>query len=196
MPDSNVLKLSMSDFPSINDLNSSAAGVPKKNLTPATEKQGQTLGKKMDEIKKMELEVKASRFAASIGIPHIDLTKFPITHESLRQITKEEAEEHGVVCFFAGSDEIRLGALDPTKPDVEKILKNIEIKKHGNGAVYVISEVSFQHVLELYDKLPTVKAISKDRIPRSVNWEMGLCDCSIEMIRKKLIRVDQPLHKA
>lgn len=152
----------MSDFPSINDLTSGAAGTPKKSLTPATEKKGQVLGKKMDEIKNKELEIKAARFAASIGLPHIDLTKFPITHESLRQITKEEAEEHGVVCFFAGSDEIRLGALDPTKPDVEKILKNIEIKKHAGGAVYVISEVSLDHVLELYDKLPTIKAITKD----------------------------------
>lgn len=152
----------MSDFPSINDLTQATGKPGPKNPVLVNDNQGKVLGKKMGEIKDKELEIKAARFATSIGMPHIDLTKFPVTHEALRQITREEAEAHGVVCFFAASDEVRIGALDPTKPDVEEILKDIEVKKHATGAVYVISEVSLKHVLELYNKLPTVQALTKD----------------------------------
>ncbi len=150
----------MSDNPSISDLIGAGSVSPSLH---SSEKDGTgVLSKKMDEIKKKELEVKAMRFAAHIGVPHIDLAKFPITHEALRQISREEAERTGVVCFFANSDEIRLGALDPSKPDVDEIRTRIETQKHATGAVYVISEVSFDRVLSLYDKLPTVKPITKD----------------------------------
>lgn len=154
----------MSDFPTIDDLMSSGvpAPAPKDLAGKADNSEKHILNKKIDEIKKKELEVEASRFAASIGMPHIDLTKFPITQEALRQITREEAEENGVVCFFAGSDEIRVGALDPTTGKAEEILKNIEMKKYAHGALYVISQVSFDHVLSLYDKLPVIKPITKD----------------------------------
>ncbi len=152
----------MSDFPSINDLTQNSSGVSPRNISEAGEKQTKTLGKKMGEIKEKELEIKAARFAASIGVPHIDLSKFPVTNEALKQITREEVETYGVVCFFANSDEVRIGALDPTKPDVERILKTVEARKHATGAVYVISEVSLKHMLELYDKLPTIKPLTKD----------------------------------
>lgn len=121
----------MSDFPTISDLmNPTLPPKTSKSPTPESDTTGKkVLTKKMGEIKNKELEVEAVRFAVSIGIPHIDLTKFPITHEALRQITREEATAHGVVCFFAGSDEIRIGALDPTTGEAEEILKDIEIKK-------------------------------------------------------------------
>ncbi len=131
-------------------------------LNMGSEEKNVALSKKMNEIKKKELEIKAERFAASIGMPHIDLTKFPVTHEALRQITREEARETGVVCFFANSDEVRIGALDPRGEEVKKILKEIEIRHHATGAIYVISEVSFEYVLSLYDKLPTVQLLTKD----------------------------------
>ncbi len=154
----------MSDFPTIDDLmhagTDTSTPVDSSDSQMTSEKKA--LSKKMSEIKKKEREIEAARFAASIGIPHIDLTKFPITHEALRQITREDAEAEGVVCFFATGDEIRIGALDPTTARAEEILKDIEMKKHAHGALYVISEVSLAHVLDLYNKLPTVKPITKD----------------------------------
>lgn len=154
----------MSDFPTINDLMNSGTSQD-TSLGSSEKKTGSdttVFAKKMEEIKKKERELEAARFAASIGMPHIDLTKFPITQEALRQITREDVEAYGVVCFFASGEEIRLGALDPTSSKAEEILKDIEMKKHAHGALYVISEVSMRHVLELYEKLPTIKPITKD----------------------------------
>lgn len=176
LPASNAVKKRMSDRPSINDLMNTGGDIQ----PPAISNQGGkgALIKKMDEIKKKELEVKAMRFAASIGVPHIDLVKFPITHEALKQISREEVEATGVVCFFATNDEIRLGALDPNSPEVENILTRIETQKHATGAVYVISEVSLDRVLSLYEKLPTIKPITKD------------IEISVEALKKVQASVD------
>ena len=39
-----------------------------------------------------EHEREAMRYAASVGLPHIDLERFPIVPEAMRQIPREEAE--------------------------------------------------------------------------------------------------------
>jgi len=163
----------MSDFPSIEDLNKTSPASPTKvgitsnssssSSSSAAHDEGvQVFTKKMGEIKRKELEIKSMRFAQEIGVPHIDLAKFPVTQESLRQIPREDVEKYGVVCFFINSDEVRLGALDPRAPEVERILHDIESRKHVGGVVYVISEVSHRRILGLYDTLPTIHAITKD----------------------------------
>jgi len=118
--------------------------------------------KKMSEVDLKERERETARFAASIGLPHIDLEKFPVSHEALRQIPREEAEELGAICFFAMQDEIRIGALDPTNDRVKEKLFEIQERAHATGSLYVISERSLQRVLRLYDTLPVVKPITKD----------------------------------
>ncbi len=152
----------MSDFPSINDLKNTSPSNPSAPLPVSDSEHTESFTKKMGEINRKELEVQAERYAAQIGFPHIDLTKFPVSQEALRQISRENAEKFGVVCFFASSDEVRVGSLDPTNPKVEEILKDIETRKHAGGGLYVISEVSMEHVLQLYDRLPTIKPITKD----------------------------------
>jgi type II secretory ATPase GspE/PulE/Tfp pilus assembly ATPase PilB-like protein len=118
--------------------------------------------KKMKEVGIKEREMEAMRFAAQIGYPQIDLDKFPVSLEALRQIDRETAERLGVVCFYATTEEIRLGALDPTIEEAQELLAQIEEDSHAHGALYVISEHSLEKVLKLYDTLPVVVPISKD----------------------------------
>ena len=77
----------------------------------------------------------------------MDLEKFPVSHEALRQISREEAEKLGAVCFFAMQDEIRVGALDPTDESVKEKLFEIQERVHATGSLYVISDRSLQRVL-------------------------------------------------
>jgi len=118
--------------------------------------------KKMKEVGIKEREMEAMRFAAQIGYPHIDLEKFPVSLEALRQIDREIAERLGIVCFYFTTEEVRLGALDPTIEEAQEILSEIEENSHAHGALYVISEHSLEKVLKLYDTLPVVVPISKD----------------------------------
>lgn len=120
------------------------------------------LKKKMGLVSTKEKEKETSKLAVQFGLPYIDLEKFPISLESLRQISREEAEALGLICFYFAQDEIRFGALDPGREGVREKISEIEEKNHVNGGLYVISAKSFERVLKLYDTLPTIKPITKD----------------------------------
>ncbi|MFH1946539.1 MAG: GspE/PulE family protein [Candidatus Magasanikbacteria bacterium] len=162
----------MSDLPTINDL------LKKK---PTTDDSGQVLDieedvnlntpsskvekefkKKMGQVIIKEKEREAAKLAMTAGLPHIDLEKFPISQEALKQIPVEEAERLGIVCFFSTPNEFRLGTTDPENLEVQKLLKQLEERKHASGALYVISDNSLQRVFKLYKNLPIIKAITKD----------------------------------
>lgn len=147
-------------FPNINDLFPDKQDNDKK--TSSSESTGEIFDKKMLEIKNEELETVAKKFAYKIAYPHINLVKFPISHEAIKQVSKELAQELGVVCFYFDSEEIRLGALDPQKEEIKNLLADLKDKKNVGGAIYVISPVSFNRVIKLYDNLPNVKAVTKD----------------------------------
>ncbi len=109
-----------------------------------------------------EHEREAMRYAASVGLPHIDLERFPIVPEAMRQIPREEAERLQAVCFFLTQDELRLGAVDPAKDEIKELAYQLGERNHANTALYVISEHSLEKALQLYDSLPVIKPISKE----------------------------------
>lgn len=153
----------MPDLPSIEDLIEQSTGASSASVSVnGTKKVGERFDKKMEDIKKKELEAEAMRRAQASGYPHINLEKFPISQEALRQIPFETAKELGAVCFFATPDEVRVGALDPSREGIAALVEEITGRLHAEGGLYVISEPSFAHVLKLYETLPIVKAITKD----------------------------------
>ncbi|MFA7245164.1 MAG: GspE/PulE family protein [Candidatus Magasanikbacteria bacterium] len=147
-------------FGSISDLMSKRSGLKKPSVGAKVVEE--KFENKMEDIKKKELETIAQNFAYRTGFPHINLASFPITQEALKQISKEQAESLEVICFYVSPDEFRLGALDPTREDVQNLLEEMIKKKYSNGALYVISEISLNRVLHLYDTLPNLKPITKD----------------------------------
>lgn len=118
--------------------------------------------KKMGQVAIKEKEIETVRRAQQLGVPHIDLDKFPIGHAALRQVPEAVARETGVICFFYSPDQIRLGALDPTSEALEQMAHEIAERTHANVVQYIISKHSFDRVLELYKTLPVVEAITKD----------------------------------
>ena len=88
----------MGDLPTIDDLlkkNKKASDNSTNNdFTTESPEIEEKLQKKIAMISEKEKEVETMRRAAKIGYPHIDLEKFPISQEALRQVTKE----HPVKC--------------------------------------------------------------------------------------------------
>ncbi len=155
----------MSDFPSINDLTKA-----RSQKTPAQDPQlhvaapevEKKFADKMKQVGLKEREKETERLAGLAGFPYINLEKFPVSHQALRQIAKEDAQRLRVICFLATQDEVRVGAVDPTDQEVQEILHVLEERNHAHGALYIISEQSLSHVLKLYATLPVVKPITKD----------------------------------
>lgn len=118
--------------------------------------------KKMQTIAERELEVNTQRFAAQIGIPHIDLSHFPVSQNALRQLPVARAKELGAVCFYAAQDELRVGAMNPQDQAVRDLLQQMADESGSNVGLYTISERSFTHVIDLYKTLPDIKPVTKD----------------------------------
>ncbi len=131
-------------------------------LSVASDEKEFELQKKIIQIEQKEKEIETKAFAEQIGIPHIDLDKFPVTQESLRQIPLKQAKELGAVCFYKSQDQARIGALDPQTDAVQKFVKAFEQRTHTRTVVYVVSQKSFDRIVEMYNRLPIIEGIIKD----------------------------------
>ncbi len=151
----------MNDFPSISSLinkpgkkNSSTAPVTEDSAEEKFDKKIQA----MDLKNKEDLVIKQ---AATLGVPYIDLSKFPVTAEALKIIPEKEAKTQLAVCFFATPEEIRIGCVNYTE-QIQELVYQLGERHHANTQVYLISQNSFDKVLKLYANLPIVKPVSKD----------------------------------
>lgn len=131
-------------------------------ISVASEKTAEDFASKMKDVglKAKEEEVKAK--AASSGLPYINLYRFPVTPEALSLLPRERALALKAICFFYTGPELRLGAVDPSQPDVSELLHELEERHHARGLLYLISENSFNQVLAAYDKLPVIKTRTRD----------------------------------
>lgn len=129
------------------------------NTTQTT--QQQKLEQKMKQIETKEKEKIVGQKASALKIPYIDLYKFPVSQKALKLISEEEAKKNKVVCFLTTGQEYRLGAVDPKKPGVQKIIENFKKKFQGNIVVYMISQNSLDYVLQMYARLPKIIKLEK-----------------------------------
>ncbi len=152
-----------SDFPSISDITKKPAAAPKKGATPVVAP-GDAQAKfqeKMREIGIKEKEALVASRAASLGLPYIDLSAFPVSAEALRAFPEEEARKKKMVCFLFTQEELRLGVVEPTA-ELEDEKKELSERYHARVGVYLISENSLEKVLKLYANLPIVKPVTKE----------------------------------
>lgn len=119
------------------------------------------LGEKMQAIELRAKEQEVAVKAASMGVPYIDLVGFAISPEALSLVPREQAEALQAICFLSTGDEVRVGAVDPTTPDVQELLHQVRERANSNGAVYMVSPHSFRTAIKLYDALPRIRKIVK-----------------------------------
>ncbi len=160
----------MNGLPNINDLlkknlknkKDDTEKVDHPVLHIASKETEDKFNKKIANVSFVEKERETQKLATKIGFPHIDLEKFPISQEALRQLTKEQSNKEKMVCFLATPDELRFGAMDPQKESVKELIHEIEERNHASGSCYVISQKSLDRVFKLYENLPVIKPITKD----------------------------------
>jgi type IV pilus assembly protein PilB len=132
---------------------------PKK--LKAEMKPEERFSEKIAEVHLKEREIEVARAAARAGLPYYDLTAFPITADAISSIPREQAERVKAICFLNTGSEIRIGALDPTLPEIEEIRYQLAERNKANTVVYMISEHSLEAAIRIYDVLPTIRKITK-----------------------------------
>ena len=117
--------------------------------------------KKMEEIQILDKEKIAMQKANSLGLPHVDLSQFPVSSEALRAIPEKDAKAKKAVCFYYSIEEIRLGCVESNE-EIEELAYQLAERHHAQVGLYIISEHSLGRVLKLYDTLPKIKPIKKE----------------------------------
>ena len=127
----------------------------------ASSEEKEELTRKIEEIELKEKEKIIEGKASKINLPYINLHGFPVGQKALKLISEEDAKKIKVVCFLYTGEEIRLGVLDPQNPDTQKFLDGFKKKQQGNIMIYLISQASYEYLLQLYARLPRVIKMQK-----------------------------------
>ncbi len=129
------------------------------------------LAAKMGDINLKQKEQEAEAKAVGLGLPFINLYRFPITVDAITLIPKEESTRLRAVCFLYAGEEIRMGAVDPSLPEIAELLHTLEERHHAHGALYLISENSLKEAMKIYNALPTIKERPKDVVISETDLE-------------------------
>lgn len=129
------------------------------------------LAAKMGDINLKQKEQEAEARAVGLSLPYINLYRFPITVDAITLIPKEESTRLNAVCFLYAGDEIRMGAIDPSLPEIPELLHTLEERHHAHGALYLISENSLKEAMKIYNSLPSIKERPKDVVINEADLE-------------------------
>lgn len=140
----------------------------------------QKLKDKLSQIELKEKEKRVQIQADEIGVPYINLEKFPISQEALKIISPEQAEGLQTICFLYTGDEMRLGSLNPNNPQVVNLAKELAQKYHSHTKIYLLSEYSFEIAVAIYKKIPHIIQMEGINISQE----------DIEKFDKKLNKID------
>lgn len=119
------------------------------------------LDEKMHALDLDRHETEAQALAARTGLQYIKLKGFPIAPEALSQIPRETAHNYKAVCFLYEVGSFRVATVNPDDSGVRDLLDTIAKRTKAHGLLYVMSEESFRHAFELYDRLPTIRPMKK-----------------------------------
>lgn len=139
----------MSDLASIENL-----------IDPNSEKNEESVqgkfAKKQTEIKLKEIERQTEKKAHAFGLPYVNLFGFPVSPEALVIIPEERSREIEAVCFFYDGKNVRIGCLNPG-PEIAEEIEIINEKYFTDAKLYILSEKSLEHALEIYKTVPKIK---------------------------------------
>ncbi len=119
------------------------------------------LSTRQQEIKNKEIEKQTQARAQALGVPYIDLFGFPISPEALVLVSEEEAISNKLVCFFYDGENIRFATTNPENPTILKIIESINKEYFTKSSLYLISQNSLKHALDVYKTIPKSKKIIK-----------------------------------
>ncbi len=151
----------MSDAQSIEDLLKKQGPTAGPKKLASEMKPEEKFAEKIGDIRLKEKEAEVAKAAAKAGFPYTNLFAFPIGPETIATVPRGQAEQLGLVCFLNAGAEIRLGAVDPGRPEIEELRYQLAERFKANAVVYMISENSLANALRIYDALPSVRAITK-----------------------------------
>jgi type IV pilus assembly protein PilB len=113
-------------------------------------------------------EEEAHHLAASLKLPYINLFGFPIDHNALSLIPKDEAMRMEAAVFYNEGQVIKLATTKPSQ-ELESLVGNFR-KQNYKAEIYVVSKSSLKRVMGFYDRLMQSARKSQDVILKSPDY--------------------------
>jgi type IV pilus assembly protein PilB len=98
-------------------------------------------------------EEETSKFADTLELPYIDTNIVPISIDSLKLLTEQDARKFGIAVIQRKGKLVTVVATDPTKEATKEFLKNFSEQLGVKIKLFVISHYNFEKVLEKYKKI-------------------------------------------
>ncbi|MFA5993638.1 MAG: type II/IV secretion system protein [Parcubacteria group bacterium] len=106
-------------------------------------------------------EEQASFFASEIGLPYIDTNLVPISDESIRTISEEEARKYNVAVIQKVGHKVTIISLDPSEEVTAAYLKNLEKENGWIMTIFVVSQYNISRVWNRYKNIVFTDILSQ-----------------------------------
>lgn len=106
-------------------------------------------------------EQQAAAFAASINFPYIDTNLIPISNDSLRTITEDQARSRGLAVIQKKGKTVTFAALDPIKKETSEFISAFAKDNGVETKVFVVSKYNLGRIWERYKKIVFVNILSE-----------------------------------
>ena len=131
----------------------------KQTLTIGGEDTQKKLQTKLTSLENKKIEAETEARAKQIGVIYIDLGDFPISQSAIKILPQERAEALQIICFVYTGEEMRLASTNPDNPQIRTMVTELADKYHASVKLYLVSQLSLDKALAIYDKIPKIEHI-------------------------------------
>jgi len=136
----------------------------KQTLTIGGEDTQKKLNAKITSLEHKKIEAETKAQAKQDNLAYISLSDFPISQSAIKILPQEKAKALQIICFLYTGEEMRLASTNPNNPQIRTMITELADKYHTNVQLYLVSQVSLDKALAIYDKIPKIEHIEGIRI--------------------------------
>ena len=128
-------------------------------------------------LNRQQEEQHAKDRAARLGIPYIDLAGYPLVKEVLDIIPVEKVVLFQVIPYLKIGDSVKIGVVDPQKPEVIAYLKELETSTKRTFTTTLISRSSLFYGASFYEKYRKQAIEAKEAaVPKDDESNLNITD--------------------
>ena len=161
------------------------------NRRMATIEPEEDLKTRIEKLRRDGEERSAQRRAAQLNLPHIDLSKTPISLDAVRLLGEGEAKKANAATIEIKGRKLALAVEDPGAPEVQEIIKNLSAKNYEVKTI-VVSPSSLQAAWQFYKfiKPPEEEITGKINISKERLDGLRAKLSSIDAVRGEIGAID------
>ena len=110
----------------------------------------------LSKMKHVSEEQQAATVASVLRLPYIDLNIFPVDPETLRTISKEDAEKYEVVCIKDPGKNVNLALANIQNSGLKGFLEKLQQEEGFKAKIFICSESGLKKTIEKYKHIALV----------------------------------------